>query len=128
MRLLLDTQVLVWTANEKLPKDARKLVLDAKNTLFFSSASIWELAIKKSLSRKDFRLDVDLLYRGLLDNHYFEIPVTSLHSLIAAGLPMLHKDPFDRILLAQAKSEGLTFLTSDLLLTKYPAPTIFCKT
>jgi PIN domain nuclease of toxin-antitoxin system len=125
VKLLLDTHMLLWAAIGSLPGKAGNLIGDANNTLYFSSASIWELGIKKSLGRSDFRVDPEVLRRGLLDNQYNELCITSLHALAVNDLPMLHKDPFDRMLLAQAKSEGITLLTSDGILREYPAPVLF---
>ena len=88
----------------------------------FSSASIWEVAIKAGQKRKDFSADPHLLRRGLLDNNYVELPVTSAHAAATAELPQIHKDPFDRILLAQALVEGVLLLTSDAIVASYPGP------
>jgi len=125
MKLLLDTHILLWAAAGILPKDAEKMVIDGDNMLFFSPASIWEIGIKKSLGRNDFKVDPEVLRRGLLDNQYREIPITSLHALAANELPQIHKDPFDRMLLAQAKAEGISLLTSDSIFREYPGPVIF---
>lgn len=125
MKLLLDTHMLLWAAAGTLPGKAESLVVDANNTLYFSSASIWEIGIKKSLGRSDFRVDPEVLRRGLLDNQYNELCITSLHALAVNDLPMLHKDPFDRMLLAQAKSEGISLLTSDSIMREYPGPVLF---
>ncbi|MCL2791185.1 MAG: type II toxin-antitoxin system VapC family toxin [Desulfobulbus sp.] len=125
MKLLLDTHMLLWAAAGTLPPDAEKMMIDGDNTLFFSPASIWEIGIKKSLGRSDFKVDPEVLRRGLLDNQYQEIPITSLHALAAHELPPIHKDPFDRMLLAQAKAEGISLLTSDSTLREYSGPVIF---
>lgn len=125
MKLLLDTHMLLWAAVGTLPKDAEEMVLDVDNMLYFSPASIWEISIKKSLGRKDFKVDPEVLRRGLLDNQYQELPITSQHALMVSDLPLIHKDPFDRMLLAQAKVEGILFLTSDKVLREYPGPVIF---
>lgn len=124
MKFLLDTQLLLWAAGqpERLSAAARKLLNDPGNELLFSAASLWEIAIKKTLGREDFRVEPRLLRRGLLDNGYVEIPVTSQHAVNIDGLPPLHKDPFDRLLLAQALSEGITLLTGDTQLARYPGP------
>ena len=124
MKLLLDTQLLLWAAGqpERISKSARKLLNDPKNELVFSAASLWEVAIKSSLGREDFRVEPRLLRRGLLDNGYVELPVTSQHAVNIDGLPPLHKDPFDRLLLSQALSEGITLLTTDSALAGYPGP------
>lgn len=124
MKLLLDTHLLLWAAGqpEKLTADTRALLDDARNELLFSAASLWEISIKRSLGRKDFRVDARLLRRGLLDNGYAELPVTSAHAVSIDSLPPIHKDPFDRLLIAQAMVEGVTLLTADPLVAKYPGP------
>lgn len=124
MKLLLDTQLLLWAAGqpERLSAPARKQIKNPKNELLFSAASLWEIAIKNSLGREDFRVEPRLLRRGLLDNGYAELPVTSQHAVNIDGLPPLHKDPFDRLLLAQALTEGITLLTSDAQLARYRGP------
>lgn len=122
MKLLLDTHLLLWAAGnpERLSENARMLINAPANQLFFSAASLWEMAIKNGLGRADFQVDSRLLRRGLLDNGYQEIPITSEHAVAVEGLPPLHKDPFDRILICQATHEGILLLTSDPLLVKYP--------
>lgn len=124
MKLLLDTQLLLWASGQpdRLSPAARALLEDPENELLFSAASLWEIAIKNALGREDFRVEPRLLRRGLLDNGYLELPVTSLHAVAIDNLPALHKDPFDRLLLAQAQSEGTVLLTSDSLLANYPGP------
>ena len=124
MKLLLDTHLLLWAAGEpsKMSRAARKLLANPANDLLFSAASLWEITIKRSLDRPDFRVEPRLLRRGLLDNGYLELPITSDHALATETLPPLHKDPFDRILVAQAMVEGITLLTVDTLLSKYPGP------
>jgi len=124
VKLLLDTQLLLWAAGqpERLSAAARKLLNDPRNELLFSAASLWEVAIKSSLGREDFRAEPRLLRRGLLDNGYVELPVTSQHAVNIDGLPPLHKDPFDRLLVAQALSEGITLLTGDAQLARCPGP------
>ena len=125
MKLLLDTHMLLWAAAGTLPREAEALVADPDNTLYFSPASIWEIGIKKSLGRSDFKIDPQVLWRGLVDNYYLELPITSQHAMVVNDLPTIHKDPFGRILLAQAKSEGISLLTSDATLREYSGPVIF---
>ena len=124
MKLLLDTHLLLWAAGDpgKISKPTKKLLADPANALLFSAASLWEITIKRSLGRPDFRVEPRLLRRGLLDNGYLELPISSEHALMTESLPALHKDPFDRILVAQAMIEGVTLLTVDTLLAKYPGP------
>ncbi len=124
MNFLLDTQLLLWAAGqpERLSAAARALLTSPQNVLLFSAASLWEIAIKHSLGRADFRVQPRLLRRGLLDNGYVELPITSQHAVSIDGLPALHKDPFDRLLLAQAITEGITLLTADEQLAQYAGP------
>ncbi len=124
MKLLLDTHLLLWAAGEprKLPAAALALIDDPANELIFSAASLWEIAIKRRLGRNDFRVDPRQLRRGLLDNGYLELPITSQHAIAIDGLPPLHKDPFDRILIAQATIEGITLLTADPIVARYRGP------
>ena len=124
MRLLLDTHLLLWAAGEpeRLSTVARRLIKDSGNELTFSAASFWEIAIKRGLGREDFQVDPRLLRRGLLDNRYSELLIGSDHAVAIDGLPRLHKDPFDRILVAQAMVEGITLLTADPLVAQYAGP------
>jgi len=124
VKLLLDTHLLLWAAGqpERLSKQARRLLSDPANELLFSAASLWEIAIKRNLGRADFKVEPRLLRRGLLDNGYRELAITSAHVLELDALPAHHKDPFDRILVAQALSEGITLLTVDPMVAKYPGP------
>jgi PIN domain nuclease of toxin-antitoxin system len=124
MRYLLDTHILLWAAAGKLPRSAAEYVEDEANELYFSAASIWEIVIKRRLNRKDFEIDPTLFYRGLCSAGYEELFVTAEHALAVEMLPMLHKDPFDRLLLAQAISEELIFLTADETLARYGRPVI----
>ena len=126
MKLLIDTHLLLWAAKDMLPQGAVPYFIDKRNELLFSSASIWEIIIKKGLNRPDFRIDPAALYRGLLDNGYIELAVTSQHVLFVADLPPIHKDPFDRILIAQAKAEKVALLSSDKIVSQY-SPAIYIK-
>ena len=124
MRLLLDTRLLLWTVDqyERLSARARRLIGDRENEPVFSTASLWEIAIKHALRRSDFRYDPRVMRRALLDNRYEELPVTGEHAVAVANLPPLHRDPFDRMLVAQSIVEGITLLTSDPRIAQYPAP------
>lgn len=124
MKLLLDTHILLWAAEDspRLPKVARSLILASDNALLFSPASLWEIAIKKGLGRDDFEVDPRVLRRALLDNGYEELAITSDHAVSVDGLPPIHKDPFDRLLIAQAMVEGVTLLTADERVGEYPGP------
>lgn len=122
MKLLLDTHILLWAAGrpEKLSRKARRLLDDPDNTLIFSAVSLWEIVIKQGLGRDDFDVNARQLRRGLLDNEYSELAVISAHALAIDDLPPLHKDPFDRMLLAQSRVEGFTLLTADAQILQYP--------
>ncbi len=122
MKLLLDTHILLWAAGrpEKLSRKARRLLDDPDNALIFSAVSLWEIVIKQGLGRDDFDVNARQLRRGLLDNEYGELAVTSAHALAIDDLPPLHKDPFDRMLLAQSRVEGFTLLTADAQILQYP--------
>jgi PIN domain nuclease of toxin-antitoxin system len=123
VRLLLDTHLLLWAAGplQRLSTEARGLIDDPENELWFSAASLWKVAIKYGRGRDDFRAGPRLLRRGLLNNGYHEPAVTGEHAVAVAGLPPLHRDPFDRILVAQSIVERITLLTSDPLVAQYPA-------
>jgi PIN domain nuclease of toxin-antitoxin system len=124
MKLLLDSHLLLWAAGapERLSASAKALFEDPANALLFSAASLWEVAFKQGLGRVDFRVDARVLRRGLFDNGYAELPVTSAHAVAIDALPPIHRDPFDRILIAQAQVEGITLVTSDATVAQYPAP------
>ncbi len=126
MKLLLDTHVLLWAAGDpsKLSRKTRALLSAADNELLFSVASLWEITIKRQLGRADFRVDPRLLRRGLLDNGYGEIVIASAHVVAIDSLPDLHKDPFDRLLIAQARVEGVALLTSDNMVLRYGEPSL----
>lgn len=124
MKLLLDTHLLLWAAGSpaRLSETARLLLEDQQNELLFSAASLWEIVIKRGLERSDFQVDARVLRRGLLDNGYEELAITSEHTVAIDSLPLIHKDPFDRILVAQATVEGIILLTADALVAQYPGP------
>ena len=124
MRLLLDTHLLVWAMGEpeRLPAGCVAMLEDPSNSLVFSVASLWELVIKQALGRPDFNLEPSLLRQALLGGGWQELPIEASHALAVSQLPPLHRDPFDRLLLAQAQVEGLLLLTADSRLSLYPGP------
>lgn len=127
MKLLLDTHLLLWAAENapRMPEAARELIADQGNEMYFSAASLWEIAIKQGLGRPDFEVDARVLRRGLIDNGYLELPILSEHAVAIEGLPAIHKDPFDRLLIVQAMVEGITLLTNDAVVARYPGPVRF---
>lgn len=123
MRLLLDTHLIVWAADDpaRVPRTAREAIIAAEHRVF-SVASLWEIAIKVALGRSGIRTDPSALRSGLLENGYEELPVLATHALEVPRLPAVHGDPFDRMLVAQARAEGLTLLTADRTLAAYGFP------
>jgi len=121
VELLLDTHVVLWAAGqpEKLSESARTLLTTPGNVLFFSAASILEIVIKRSLGREDFKVDPRRLRKMLVMHGYTELPVTAEHAFTVETLPLLHKDPFDRLLLAQARTEGMLLVTVDASISQY---------
>ena len=99
----------------------RELLQDGNNDVYYSAASIWEIAIKSSLRRKDFRVDLSQLLETLSEMGMIELPVTAAHAAGVTGLPLIHRDPFDPLLIAQTIVEPLTLLTNDALLDGYRA-------
>jgi PIN domain nuclease of toxin-antitoxin system len=123
VKLLLDTHLLLWAAaGAGLPDRAAGLIADPDNRLFFSPASIWEIAAKAGLGRRDLAVDASVFRRELLDNDYEELPIMSAHAAAVGALPDLHRDPFDRMLVAQAAVEGVTLLSADRAVLQYPGP------
>ena len=124
MKLLLDTHILLWAGegDPRLPAAARAYIENDQCELFFSIASIWEIVIKRGKDYKNFEVEPSLFRRNLLDNGYAELAVTSEHAFTVGSLPPIHKDPFDRMLIAQATADGLLFLTVDPVVARYPGP------
>jgi len=121
---LLDTQLILWAVadSDRLSDTARAVLTDTSHEFLFSSAAIWEVTVKSALGRSDFSVDTRLLRRGLLTNGASELPITSEHALAVADLAPLHKDPFDRIMVAQAHAEGVVLLTADEVVAAYGGP------
>ena len=124
MKLLLDTHLLIWAAAgvDHIPAGARAFMEAPENSLYFSVASLWEIAVKQGLNRPDFQVDARILRHGLIENGYHELAILSAHAVAIDMLPPIHKDPFDRLLIAQAFVEGITLLTDDATVAKYPGP------
>jgi PIN domain nuclease of toxin-antitoxin system len=121
MRLLLDTHILLWALSEpsKLSRAARQSLLDPANVVLFSAASIWEIAIKSQLRRSDFAADPDEVTRAAEASGFDELPVRAQHAALTGRLPAHHRDPFDRLLIAQALCEPARLLTVDAALRPY---------
>ena len=121
MRLLVDTHLLLWATarSRRLPREARLLLEEPANEVFFSAASLWEIVIKAALRKPDFKVDVTLLRPALSEMGFAELPVSGIHAERLASLPPIHKDPFDRMLVAQSLAEPLVLLTNDGVLADY---------
>lgn len=121
MRILVDTHLLLWATadSRRLTPLARRLITDPVNEVHYSAASLWEIAIKLALRRRDFEVDLPLLRESLGEMGLYELPVTGAHAQRVLTLPSVHKDPFDRLLVAQAEDEGLVLVTNDALLAGY---------
>ncbi len=124
MRLLPDTHILLGGAvlSGRLPHAATELISDARNELYFSAASIWEIAVKQIKARHPMPMDAGRLRRQLLANGYQELVITGEHAAATIVLPRIHADPFDRMLIAQATVKGITLLTADRTVADYPGP------
>jgi PIN domain nuclease of toxin-antitoxin system len=124
MKFLVDTQVALWAFFEqrRLSAPARTILEDRGNSLVFSTAIFWEIAIKRALGKMGFQFEPRILRRAMLDDGYEELPVLGQHAVAVDSLPPIHKDPFDRILIAQAMVEGIILLTADSVIAQYPGP------
>jgi PIN domain nuclease of toxin-antitoxin system len=124
VRVLLDTHLLLWAAiqPDRLSDAARAIFDRLDNELTFSVVSVWEVAIKRSLGRSDFQVDASLLRRGLLENGYQELTITGEHAIAVGLLPPIHRDPFDRLLIAQSMVEAIPLITTDPVVARYPGP------
>ena len=120
MKLLLDTNMLLWAMDDSLPEKAKVLLEDSLVTLYFSTISIWEVGIKNNLAKPDFVVDPRELYDTLLLSGYEELSINAEHTILSSSLPLIHRDPFDRILIAQSIKEGIPFVTSDKMIRDYP--------
>jgi PIN domain nuclease of toxin-antitoxin system len=121
--VLLDTHLLLWAAGDspRLSDKARALIADPANEKIFSVTSLWEISVKSTLGRADFVIDAVRLRAEMLINGFTELTIQAPHVLFTSWLPAIHKDPFDRLLVAQALTEGLTLLTSDPVVASYSA-------
>ena len=124
MQVLLDTHLLLWAVGDpdRLDPALVQLLEDPMNTPVFSVVNLCEVLIKSALDRPDFRVEPSLLRQVLVEAGWRELVVEARHVLAVAQLPALHRDPFDRLLLAQAQADGLLLITADQQLAQYPGP------
>jgi PIN domain nuclease of toxin-antitoxin system len=124
VKFLLDTQLALWIpiGDAKLSSLVLSLLASKENEFAFSTASIWEIAIKRSLGKTGFQVDPRGVRSRMLKSGYEELPVHAHHAVAVDALPFIHKDPFDRLLIAQAMVEGITLLTADVVIARYPGP------
>jgi PIN domain nuclease of toxin-antitoxin system len=124
MNFLIDTQLAIWALfdDPHLSEGARRILKDSGNRFYFSTCTIWEIAIKRRLNRADFQFDPREICRHLIRNGCTELTIQSVHAVEVDSLPRIHKDPFDRILIAQAMVEGIILLTADPVIAQYPGP------
>ncbi len=124
MKYLFDTHVAIWTLfdDPRLSQAARGILSDPGNEFLFSVCNIWEIAIKRGLHAPGFQHDPREIRQYLLRNGCEELTIQGRHAVEVASLPPIHKDPFDRILIAQAMVEGITLLTADAVIAQYPGP------
>lgn len=121
-RFLVDTQLLLWNVygSRQLPARVARLFRDGRHEFFYSAASLWEIAIKASRGREDFAADTAAVRDALEENGFLELAIAAHHAVAVGGLPPIHGDPFDRMLIAQANAEPMAFLTADRRLAAYP--------
>jgi len=121
MRLLLDTHILIWALGEpkRLPKEVRAALESPANEVLFSAASIWEIAIKAQIGRVNFDVSPAEITQAALDSGFVELSVRAEHGAMVSGLPLHHRDPFDRLLVAQAMAEPCRLITADAILGNY---------
>ena len=121
MIVLLDSHVLLWalSAPERLAPAVHAIIAEPSNTIYFSSASIWEIAVKSALGRPDFAFEPEQVTAAAVQTGFRELAVTSRHAAMVAKLPRLHRDPFDRLLVAQAIALPAKFFTCDEILAGY---------
>jgi PIN domain nuclease of toxin-antitoxin system len=124
MRFLLDTQLVLWVpvGDSRLSRAALSVLGANENEFSFSTASLWEIAIKRSLKKSNFKIDPRGIRSQLIRGGFEELLIDGDHVVAVDSLPWIHKDPFDRLLIAQAMVEGITLLTADATIARYPGP------
>ena len=126
MRVLTDTHILLWALLRpgRLDAACRDILESPEHQVFFSAVNIWEIAIKRALDRPDFDVEPDAVHRAALETGFRELPIAADHAAAVRHLPAHHRDPFDRLLIAQARTEPLLLMTDDPLIDRYTVPRI----
>lgn len=124
LKLVFDTHLVLWAAfaERSMPRAMRDYLDDDTTIPLLSVVAVWEVAIKAAKPRSNLPGDPDVLRQAMLEHGWSELPVTGEHALRAGALPLIHGDPFDRMLVAQATVEGALLLTSDKIVARYPGP------
>jgi PIN domain nuclease of toxin-antitoxin system len=128
MRYLLDTHAFLWFVldDKRISTMAKSIIEDSKNKIYFSAASAWEMAIKTKLARLKFKGELgSFINEQLSTNSFVPLSITITHSLYTEQLPQIHKDPFDRIIIAQSKLEDLPLISTDKKIRKYPTTVVW---
>ena len=127
MTFLLDTHTLLWAIldDKKLSANAKKCIVETKNTCYFSIVSLWEITIKHSLGSLDLKMTLNECFNIITDSGFNELPISKNHLIELDSLPYHHKDPFDRILIAQAIHQRLSIITKDTLISNYNVQTVW---
>ena len=126
MKLLLDTNILLLSAIGNLPSRAEELIIDPRNNLYYSAAAIWEIVIKTQIDKLGLNMSTKSFEAEIRNRAYRALSITSEHVHMIGILPNIHKDPFDRIMIAQAYAEGMSFITTDKTLANYGDVVLFC--
>lgn len=126
MRVLTDTHILLWALllPARLDAACREVLESPEHRVYFSAVNIWEIAIKRALDRPDFDVEPEVIHHAALETGFHELPVSALHAAAVRHLPAHHRDPFDRLLIAQARTEPLLLMTDDPLISRYPVERI----
>lgn len=129
MQLLLDTHTLIWYLNdsENLPRFSKNAITDLKNTCFISVASLWEISIKYSLDRLSIISSLEKLFEEIFESDFTMLSISNDHLLHVSKLPFHHKDPFDRLIIAQPHKENLTLISKDSKFKNYNIPILWDK-
>jgi len=128
MKYLLDTHAFLWFVSDdsRLSPRARSIIKDRNQEVYFSAASAWEMSIKIRLGRLTIEEELEpFIVKQLAENNFSTLSITVLHSLYTSKLPEIHKDPFDRMIIAQSKLENMSLISKDKNIKKYKVPMVW---